>query len=125
MQPEILPPDSARPANDLPQGVGSALTVYILFLIAIFTAVPSIAAVVCAYIFRDGAPEWLQTHYRYQIRTFWLMIFYLAIGGLTWIFLIGMAVTAIVPFWMGARCLVGMRALHEGRRVPRPETWLF
>lgn len=118
---EVLPPDHSVST----EGTQPVLAAYILYLIAILTAVPSLVAVAVAYIFRDGAPAWLQTHYRYLIRTFWLMCLYIGIGALTWIFIVGMGILALVPFWMGARCVVGLRALHHGRPVNNPGTWLI
>jgi uncharacterized membrane protein len=118
---EAIPVYDARPTED----VRPALVIYGLYAIAAFTAVPSIIAVVLAYIYREGAADWLQTHYRYQIRTFWLLCVYITLGALSWIFVIGIAILAVLPFWMAARCLVGWRALSERRPITRPGTWIF
>lgn len=118
---EILPPQRTVST----EGTQPVAAAYILYLIAIFTAVPALAAVAVAYIFRDGAPDWLQTHYRYLIRTFWLMCLYISIGALTWIFIIGMGILGLVPFWVGARCILGLRALHQGRAISNPASWLI
>jgi uncharacterized membrane protein len=124
MEPELLeatPTYDVKPAGDS----RPAMAGYVLYLVAIFTAIPSLVAVVLAYIYRDGAPDWLQTHYQYQIRTFWIMCLYLVIGGLTWIFIVGWFILGLVPFWVGARCLLGLQALQDRRPISRPQSWLF
>ena len=121
-QPPVITPPPTTPDT---RGSQPAMVAYLIYLVACFTAVPSLVAVVVAYIFRDGAPDWLQTHYQYLIRTFWLMCLYIVIGIILWIFLIGMLVLALVPFWMGARCIVGIRALNEGRPISNPTSWII
>ncbi|NLG74719.1 MAG: hypothetical protein GX535_00625, partial [Xanthomonadaceae bacterium] len=53
-----------------------AKIIYVLYLVGLLTALTSLVGVVMAYIYRDEAPDWLKTHYTFQIRTFWLMLLY-------------------------------------------------
>ncbi len=49
------------------------LIVYVLFLLGFLTAwITPIVGVVIAYMNRDTAPEWLKSHYTFQVRTFWI-----------------------------------------------------
>ena len=55
-----------------PTTKGAAKIVYILYLVSLLFGITGIIGVVMAYINKDDAPEWLQTHYQFQIRTFWI-----------------------------------------------------
>lgn len=44
--------------------------VYFLYLAGLVFGITGIIGVVMAYINRNDAPEWLETHYQFQIRTF-------------------------------------------------------
>ena len=55
-----------------PTTKGAAKIVYILYLVSLLFGITGIIGVVMAYINKDDAPEWVQTHYQFQIRTFWI-----------------------------------------------------
>jgi uncharacterized membrane protein len=66
---------------------------------------------------KDGSDHWLQSHYRYQIRTFWLS---LIISGIGWILLaiaIGYFILFIWLFWLIIRCAKGMKKLDENLTI--------
>ncbi|MGH6993814.1 MAG: hypothetical protein ACRED8_14190, partial [Caulobacteraceae bacterium] len=48
-----------------------ALIIYILYLIPFAWPVAHIVGLVLAYVNRPTTPAWLNSHYTYQIRTFW------------------------------------------------------
>jgi uncharacterized membrane protein len=67
---------------------------------------PSIIAVVLNYVYRgDAAGTWLETHFSWQIRTFWWAFFWsLIIGGvsaLLMLVLVGFATWAVGFFLLG------------------------
>jgi uncharacterized membrane protein len=89
---------------------------------AFLTGWPSIIAVIMNYIRRDGARgSWIESHFRWQIRTFWF--------GLLWISLclafilvtlgIGIIIAwlpmALVSVWFIYRIARGWMALRDGR----------
>ena len=60
-----------------PFGTGAAATaarmatiVYILYLVGLIAGITTVVGVVIAYVNRADAPEWVQSHYQFQIRTF-------------------------------------------------------
>ena len=61
-------------------GRSNANLVYILYLLALVVGITAIIGVVMAYINRNAAPDWLKTHYTFQIRTFWISLLYTVIG---------------------------------------------
>src|SRR5215475_1351101 len=50
----------------------TATIIYILYLAGFINGITVIIGLVMAYVNLEGAPEWVQTHYRVQIRTFWV-----------------------------------------------------
>ena len=72
---------------------------------------------------RDNAPPWLQSHYTYMIRTFWIGLLYFAVAGVLCFILIGFFLLAVAALWFIVRCAVGIMRLFRGEAIPRPETW--
>jgi uncharacterized membrane protein len=105
------------------EGVGAALFGYVLLLVSVLFMVTGIIAVVIAYIYRDDAPPWLQSHYRLQIRTFWISFLYVSVGMLLLVFLVGYVILLLWLIWFVARCIRGIRYLNLRRPYPNPESW--
>jgi uncharacterized membrane protein len=103
---------------------GTANIIYILYLVAIAVPITSIVGVIMAYVNRSNAPPWLQSHYRFQIRTFWIGTLYGLIGSVLVKLVIGFAVLLFVLVWWIVRCVKGMRALGEHRPVDNPTSWM-
>lgn len=104
---------------------GTAKIIYILYLVGLVFGVTGIVGVVMAYINKSDAPEWLQSHYRFQIRTFWIGALYIFLGALLSIFLIGYLVLLFWIVWLIVRCIKGMQALEKGQAHPNPAGWMF
>ncbi len=112
--------------QDNPKAEKTAKWVYILYLIGLFTGgAPGIIGVIMAYINRGDAPEWLKSHYQFQIRTFWIGGLYLFIGVILVFFIIGYFVILFWVFWLIVRCVKGMKALDRKVAHPNPKGWLF
>jgi uncharacterized membrane protein len=84
-------------------------------------SIPSIAGVVLNYVKRSEARgTWLDSHYRWQIRTFWFALLWLVIAGLLFITLIGipiaLVVFAVITIWIAYRIIRGWMRLS--RRAP-------
>jgi len=103
-----------------------AIIIYILYLVGFATGgVATIVGLVLAYVSRDGAPEWLRTHYRLQIRTFWISLLYF-FGSLACILLIiGIPMLLAASVWFIVRCALGISYLLKKEAYPTPDGWLF
>ena len=113
------------PESDANAGRG-ALIVYILYLAGFLTGgITNLVGLVLAYVNGDDQPEWLQTHYRYQIRTFWIGVLYSVISTILIIILIGKVMLIAVAIWLVIRCAKGIKWLDAKRPVPNPTTWLW
>ncbi|MDS4015949.1 MAG: hypothetical protein RKP46_16600 [Candidatus Accumulibacter sp.] len=99
-------------------GVTGAATVAGAFVFG----VPSLLAVILNYVKRDEVRgTWLDSHFRWQIRTFWftlgwLLVYYLLIFTLVGIPLAWVLIV-ILGVWVAYRVIRGWLALGEGRSV--------
>ena len=99
-------------------GVTSAATVAGGFVFGL----PSLIAVFLNYLKRsDVNGTWLESHFRWQIRTFWFTVLWLVIYGLLIITIIGIPIAwiliAILGLWVGYRVIRGWVALADARPV--------
>ena len=99
--------------------------VYALFIANILIQFLGFVAVVIAYINKDDAAAWLQSHYQFQIRTFWIGLLYLFIGALFAFFLVGYMVLLFWVVWVVVRCVKGMKYLDQQQPHSNPTSWLF
>jgi uncharacterized membrane protein len=92
-------------------GIAGSFTVVGSFI----WSVPSIAAVIMNYVKRgDARGTWVDSHYRWQIRTFWFAVLWAIIG---WVL-----VATIIGIVIGVPILIGL-ALWLIYRIARG--WLF
>ncbi len=104
---------------------GTAKIIYILYLVGIIVGLTGIVGVVMAYVNRADAPAWLKTHYRFQIRTFWIGLIYIVVGSLLSIVIIGYLILLFWVIWLIVRCVKGMQYLDKKEAHPNPTGWMF
>jgi len=119
------PAETLPPAGD-PLDGGTAKVVYILYLVGIVVGgITALVGVVMAYVKMGDAPAWVQTHYRFQIRTFWIGFLYSLIGMATTVVFVGFAILLFTLVWLVVRCIKGMGWADRGEPVRNVTTWLF
>ena len=99
--------------------------VYLLFLANIIIQFLGIIGVVVAYVNKSDAPDWLQSHYQFQIRTFWIGLLYLFIGVLLAMVFVGWLILLFWIVWVVIRCVKGMKYLDQHQPHPNPTSWMF
>lgn len=118
-------------------GRGAAIIIYGLYLGAIMTVVTlPLGALLAHYKLGRGA-AWVDSHLRFQILTFWLMLLASAVALGIWQLLGRLAVppltawtfgylyiTAAVAWYIG-RCGVGIHRLTGNDPIARPNSPLF
>jgi uncharacterized membrane protein len=99
-------------------GMVSAAAIITSFLIG----VPSIIAVIMNYIKRSEASgTWLESHFRWQIRTFWFGVFWVALCSLFVVFTLGLGIflvwlpLGVLTIWFIYRVVRGWLALRDHR----------
>ncbi len=80
--------------------------------------------VIIAYLKRGEAygTMW-ETHITYIIRTFWLGVLGMVIGGATSFIGIGFLILFVVGIWWLVRSIVGLLRAVDDRPILNPETW--
>jgi uncharacterized membrane protein len=113
--------------SDQPTGhsVANVNLVYYLYLAAVVLGLTAIVGVIMAYMNRTPAGDWLDSHYRYQIRTFWIGLLYGIVGGALTMVLVGILVLIFALVWWIVRCVKGLKLAGEGKPVPDPGTWMW
>ena len=104
---------------------GQAKVIYVLYLAGFVVGVTPLIGVVMAYLAKGEAPEWLDTHYRYQIRTFWIAFLYTFVSVLLTVILIGILGLLATAVWLIVRCIKGFQALDRGEPIENVATWMF
>lgn len=112
-------------AGYMEPGSKNATLIYILYLASIVVGITSIVGVIFAYLNRGKGAAWVDTHYTYQIRTFWIGLLFSFIGIILMFVFIGILVLIAVLVWMIVRCIKGLQLASRGEPVPNPETWMF
>jgi uncharacterized membrane protein len=111
--------------NEKSVSTGTAKIIYFLYLASILIGITAIAGLIMAYVNRNDVPDWLKSHYQFQIRTFWIGALYLFIGVLLSQFIIGLLILLFWLVWLIVRCARGIKYLDRGEACPDPTGWMF
>jgi uncharacterized membrane protein len=84
---------------------------------------PSIIAVILNYVKRSEAQgTFLESHFRWQIRTFWFAVIWCVAGLLFWITFVGIPVAFVLwigtGIWVAYRVIRGWFALLDNKPLP-------
>jgi len=113
------------PQNPVVSNYGLALTVYILYLVGFLTGITVPVGVVIAYLQRDKIDRVTQSHFQFQITTFWIGLMYFFVGLFTIHFGIGVVILLWWIVWTVIRCVKGLLALNMGQAIRDPNSWWF
>jgi uncharacterized membrane protein len=112
-------------AQYLAPGGDNVKLVYVLYLVSIVVGITLLVGLVMAYLNRgQSVGTWAETHYTYQIRTFWIGLLYALICVALMIVGIGFLLIVAVLVWGIVRCIRGLQWAAAGQPVPNPESWV-
>ncbi len=118
-------------------GRGYVVVIYGLYIGSIMAGVTAPLGVLIAHLRLGRSAAWLDTHLRFQIRTFWLGILAATVALLLWqafgrtgvsplyAWSFGYLFFTIALVWLMARCAVGIHRLTSNRAIDVPKSWLF
>jgi uncharacterized membrane protein len=82
-----------------------------LIVTAFLAGWPSIIAVILNYVKRsDVRGTWLDSHFSWQIRTFWYALLWLVVGGILFVTFVGIPVAIVL--WIGTGIWVLYRIIR-------------
>ncbi|HEX8232623.1 MAG TPA: hypothetical protein VF559_04670 [Caulobacteraceae bacterium] len=126
--PPSPPPDAAaQPAQSNLDPKTLSVAIYALYLASFLTAgATAIAGVIIAYVIRGEAPDWLKSHFEFQVRSFWIALVGWIVGaGTIWLLRLGLLVMLAAALWFLARAVFGLGLVLKNRPHPNPKTWMF
>lgn len=93
-----------------------AVAVYILQALAFFLGgITGLAGVIVNYVKLDEVQgTWIEPHFRWQIRTFWIGLLWGVIGFITTFIIIGWLILLAISIWVIYRIVKGALALNDG-----------
>jgi uncharacterized membrane protein len=97
-----------------------AMIVYALQAASLFTgSLTLFAGAIINYVrMEDVKGSWIESHFRWQTKTFWYSLVWMVIGGVSVIFLVGWAILLAVSIWLVYRLVKGWVYLSENRAMP-------
>jgi uncharacterized membrane protein len=108
------------PASD--EKIASLKTInhvtYALYALSLFgMGTPAIVAIVLNYIKRDDAQgTWLESHFRWQIGTFWWSVVWCVVGFITFpLLFLGVVVWGVAFVWFVYRIAKGWLNLNDNK----------
>ena len=104
---------------------GLALIVYILYFVGYFTGITALIGVIIAYVKVGDSDSVAASHFKFQIRTFWIGLLYIVIGLVTSFILIGWFILVWWMIWSIVRNIKGLLAINDKRSIANPTSWMF
>ena len=134
--------DTPAPGSPSPSLISTTLLVYALFgvaavvglvssgfpLIAPLMGIVGIVAIILAYVKRgEASGTWLESHYRWLIRTFWFSLLWGAIGAVIFVLLLIIVVGVLIGYliwvattiWVLYRLVRGYTLFNASKPIPR------
>jgi len=103
-------------AQDLEKARNLTQIIYILYIASVIAGITAIVAIIINYLKRDEvAGTWLESHFRWQIRTFWFSILWGVIGTLTSWLGIGIVIWIVAGIWAIYRIVKGMLNFYDNK----------
>jgi uncharacterized membrane protein len=98
-----------------------AQIVYFCQALSFFFGITAIAGVILNYLKRDEAKEsWLESHFVWQIRTFWIGLMASFTGFVLLFVLIGFLILAVTLVWTIYRVIKGYLLLAAEKPIENP-----
>lgn len=92
--------------------------VYALHAASFFIGITALVAIVINYVkLGDVRGSWLESHFRWQIRTFWFSLLWAVLGFLTVVFVIGYLILILNVVWVVYRVARGWLRLADGEAM--------
>lgn len=111
--------DNAHVLPSNPQATKTLTTIiYALQAVSLVTGLPLFVAVIINYVKKDDVRgTWLESHFRWQIRTFWFSLLWSIVGAITFVAIIGYFILLADMVWLIYRIAKGWLNLSSGKTM--------
>lgn len=106
-------------------GAKNVTLIYILYLVGFIIGLTVLVGVIFAYLNRGKSQNWVDSHYTFQIRTFWIAFLFSLLSIVLMFVGIGFLMILVVAVWTIIRCVKGLQACSRGEAIQNPQTWMF
>ncbi|WP_394690535.1 DUF4870 family protein [Hoeflea sp.] len=118
-------PEPRQTDRWLEPGRTNLQVIYILYLASFVIGLTGLIGIVLAYLNRGKSEPWLESHYTWAIRTFWIGLLGSFISFLLFFLVIGMFTIILVAIWFIVRIVVGLQKLGRNEPIDNPQSWLL
>ena len=87
--------------------------------------VSGLVGIVLAYVNSGKAGGFIESHYTWLIRTFWIGLLYALVSAVLMLLMIGFVLMFAVAVWFIVRCIIGLQALGRNEPIKNPESWII
>ena len=101
---------------------GIAFAVYILYFLGYVTGITTLIGVMIAYLQNRSCSSELRSHFTFQVRTFWIGLLSLFVGGILLYIGIGVLVLLGGLLWSLIRNVKGILALNRNEPIINPDS---
>lgn len=91
---------------------------YLLFFFGLFTGILGIVAVAIAYYYQNNTDYIMDSHLKYQIKTFWIALIGIVIGTCSTFILIGWPILMVTYLWSLWRIINGFKKAFNEQPMP-------
>jgi uncharacterized membrane protein len=114
----VTPPPASKSAEELAGLKNITMVVYALQALSFLWGITLIVGVVINYVKRDDVKGTIyESHFDWQIRTFWWGLLWAVVGFITAFVLVGFAILFAAWVWAIYRVVKGWLKLNEGKTV--------
>ena len=90
--------------------------IYALYAASFFLGITALVAIIMNYVKKDDVVgSFLETHFRWQIRSFWYGLLWLVLGAITVFIGIGFIIMGVTYVWLIYRIVKGWLRLNDNR----------
>lgn len=90
--------------------------IYALYAASLVIGITGLVAIVMNYVKRgEVAGSWLESHFRWQIRTFWFSLLWAVVGAITAILVVGWFILIADLVWFIYRIVKGWLRLNDNK----------
>ena len=95
------------------------MVVYALYAFSYFAGITAIIGIVINYIkLEEVTGTWLESHFRWQMRTFWYGLLWAVVGIATLFILIGFVILFANCIWIIYRVIKGWLYFNDNKPMP-------
>lgn len=123
----MTPPEAPAPQTDrwLEPGKTNVQVIYVLYLASFVIGITGLIGLVMAYVNRSKSEAWIESHYTWLIRTFWIALLGGFISLVLMLVAIGVVLMMAIAIWVIVRCVIGLQKVSRGEAIANPDSWLI